>query len=230
MFGTDVKALVRIGGKPIITSIVEALRSTTGVGGVRVVGPAAARPFAPDVDEWIDELQTGEQNLMAAMRAAQSERILFSSSDLPFVTADSYADLIARVPPKVDAAYPVYTRDEFLGAYPGGRSTFATLADGDWTGGSAFILNREPFLRDERLLLRGFGARKSLIALASLLGPALLARFVFGRLRIEDVERRARVILGADVRAIRGADPALAMDCDDIGDFAYAGADAAVRA
>ena len=224
MFGTDVKALVRIAGKPIIATVVEALRQTPGIGAIRVVGPAAARPFAPGVDEWIDELPTGEENVMAALRAATTERVVFSASDLPFVTAGSYEDLIARVGADVDAGYPIFRREEFLAAYPAGRSTFATLADGEWTGGSAFVLNRTPFVRDERVLARGFGARKSLLALASLLGPALLVRFVLGRLRVADVEQRASAILGAKVQAIVGAQPALAMDCDDLGDFTYAGA------
>jgi molybdopterin-guanine dinucleotide biosynthesis protein A len=227
MFGTDVKALVRIDGRPLIATVVEALRKTPGIAGVRVVGPRAARSYAEGVDEWIDERATGEENLLAALRAAQTDRIVLSASDLPFVTPAGYADLIERVAPDLDAGYPVYRREEFLAAYPGGRSTFARLADGSWTGGSAFVLNRAPFLRDERILARGFGARKSLFALASLLGPVLLLKFVMGTLRVGDVERRASAILGARVKAVRGADPALAMDCDELGDFAYARAEAA---
>ncbi len=227
MFGTDVKALVRIGGKPIIATVVHALRETPGIGAIRVVGPAQARHFAGPVDEWIDELPTGEENLMAALHAARTERIVMSASDLPFVTPSTYADLLAKVAPDLDAAYPVFRREEFLAAYPDGRSKFASLADGSWTGGSAFVFNRTPLLRDERVIARGFGARKSLFALAALLGPALLARFVFGRLRIGDVEQRASQLIGGRVRALAGCDPALAMDCDDLGDFAYAHAELA---
>ena len=230
MFGTDVKALVRVGGKPIIASVVDALRRTPEIGAIRVVGPAAARQCVSGVDEWIDELPTGEENLMAALRAARTERIVMSASDLPFVTPSSFAGLMDKVGPDLDAGYPIFKREEFLAAYPDGRSKFAALADGSWTGGSAFVLNRSPFLRDERVLARSFGARKSLYALASLLGPVLLARFAFGVLRIGDVESRASHVLGARVKAITGCDPALAMDLDDLGDFAYARAERTVQA
>lgn len=221
-FGTDVKALVEVGGKPMIATVVGALRATPGIGRIVVVGPASARQAASGVDRWIDELATGEENLLAAIGAASTKRIVMSASDLPFVTAASYESLIAKTPTDVDAGYPVFRRDEFLRAYPGGRKSFAALADGEWTGASAFVLDRRPLAGDDRLIRRAFGARKSLFALASLLGPGLLAKFVTRRLTIADVERRAGELMHANVRAVYGADPALAMDCDDPADLAYA--------
>lgn len=226
-FGTDVKALVRINGKPMIATVVDALRATPGIGRIVVVGPSAARSAANGVDQWIDEFPTGEENLIAAVGAAKTERIVMSASDLPFVTPASYAGLIEKTGADVDAGYPVFGRDEFLRAYPRGRKHFAKLADGEWTGASAFVLNRTPLARDDRMIRRAFGARKSLFALASLLGPALLVKFLFKTLTIADVERRAESLLRAKVRAVRGADPALAMDCDNAADFAYAHAEEA---
>jgi hypothetical protein len=221
-FGTDVKAMVRVGDRTMLAVVVDALRKTPGTARIVVVGPERARASTPDVDQWIDEFPTGEENLIAALHAGTTDRIVFSASDLPFVTPSSYSTFIASVGADVDAGYPVYRRAEFLKAYPGGRSKFAQLADGEWTGGSAFVLNRAPFLRNLDALKRAFGARKSLFALASLLGPALLFKFVFRQLRVTDVERRASAVLGANVKAITGADPALGMDCDDLGDLTYA--------
>ncbi|HEY7994249.1 MAG TPA: NTP transferase domain-containing protein [Candidatus Eremiobacteraceae bacterium] len=226
-FGSDVKALVRINGKPMIATVVDALRATPGIGRIAVVGPSAARSAAPGVDQWIDEFPTGEENLIAAVGAAQTERIVMSASDLPFVTPASYASLIEKTGLDIDAGYPVFGRAEFLRAYPRGRKHFATLADGEWTGASAFVFNRTPLVKDDRMIRRAFAARKSLFALASLLGPVLLFKFLFKLLTLADVEQRAGSLLGAKVRAVRGADPALAMDCDDPIDFAYAHAEEA---
>lgn len=226
-FGSDVKALVSVDGKPMLATVVDALRATPGVGRITVVGPASARSAATGVDRWIDEFPTGEENLIAAVGAATTERIVMSASDLPFVTPASYASLIMKTGDDVDAGYPVFRRDEFLRTYPRGRKRFAKLADGDWTGSSAFVFNRSPFVKDDRLIRRAFGARKSLFALASLLGPALLLRFILKSLTVADVERRACALLGATVQAVYGADPALAMDCDDPADFAYARAEEA---
>jgi hypothetical protein len=225
-YGTDVKALVRVGGRALLDIVVSALRAIPSVARIVVVGPRSAQTHAAGVDEWIDELPSGEENLLAALRAGRTERIILSASDLPFVTAASYTDLLTRTNAEIDAGYPIYRREEFLRAYPGGRMKFARLADGEWTGGSAFVLNRAPFLKNAALLQRGFGARKSLTTLASLLGPALLLKFALGRARVADVESRASSLLRANVRAVYGADPALAMDCDNAGELAYARAEA----
>jgi molybdopterin-guanine dinucleotide biosynthesis protein A len=226
-YGTDIKALVRIGGRTVLDAIVGALRGVSAVGRIVVVGPRDAAASAAPVDEWIDEFPTGEQNLLAALRAGRTDRVVMTASDLPFVTSASYSDLIARSDDSIDAAYPIFRRDEFLHAYPAGRASFARLADGEWTGGSAFVLNRKPLLRNEKLLQVAFGARKSLSSLAALLGPGLLIRYALGRVRVEDVEQRASALLQAKVKAVTGADPALAMDCDDAGDFDYARAESA---
>lgn len=227
-FGTDVKALVRVDGRTLLEVVVRALRCAGCVGRIIIVGPVSAKTAA-DADTWIDEFPTGEQNLIAGLRAAATERIVLSASDLPFVTTASYDRLVALTPDDVDVGYPIFTRSDFLKAYPGGRASFAALADGQWTGGSAFVVNRSPLLRHEQRIARGFAARKSLPALAALLGPALLAKYLFGRLRVTDVEQRASAVLGARVRALTSADPALAMDCDELGDLAYAHADAVKR-
>jgi molybdopterin-guanine dinucleotide biosynthesis protein A len=85
-FGTDVKALVRVGDRTMLAVVVDALRKTPGTARIVVVGPQRARSSTPGVDQWIDEFPTGEENLIAALQAGATDRIVFSASDLPFVT------------------------------------------------------------------------------------------------------------------------------------------------
>jgi molybdopterin-guanine dinucleotide biosynthesis protein A len=221
-YGTDIKALVRIGGRTLLATLVAALRGVPAIERIIVVGPAAARDFGSTVDTWLDECATGEDNVLAALRGAGGGRLVVCASDLPFVTAHGVEDLVARAPSTADCAYPIFTREEFVAAFPGGRSSFARLADGEWTGGSVLVLNADLVLRHERLLRRAFAARKNLMALAALLGPALALRYVTGRLRVDDVQARIGALTGGAVVAIRGADPALAMDCDEPQDFEFA--------
>jgi len=220
-YGTDVKALVRVGARTLLRSVIDALRGVAFVRSIVVVGPASARVEAAGVDEWIDEFPTGEENLFAAIGAARTERIIMSASDLPFVTTNSFEDLIARAA-DADAGYPIFRKDEFLRAFPSGRASFARLANGEWTGGSAFVLNRALVQEHAPLIRRGFGARKNPALLAWLLGPVLSLKFAFGVARIEEAEAVASSRLGGRVRAIVGADPALAMDCDHCEDIEYA--------
>lgn len=220
-FGTDVKACVSIGGVSMLARTIAALRGLHDVTRIVVVAPEAARDVA-DADEFIVERATGEENLLAALRAASGDRTVFCASDMPFVSTRALADLLERSPADACAVYPIYARDEFERAYPKGRSSFATLADGAWTGASAFVVRAGALLQRERMLTRAFGARKSLSSLAALFGPMLTIAYLRGALRVPDIEARATALFGAPVVALRGADPALALDCDDAADFDYA--------
>lgn len=220
-FGTDVKACVSIGGIAMLARTVNSLRGLSDVTRIIVVGPEAARGVA-NADEFIVERATGEENLLAALGAARGDRTVFCASDMPFVSTRALADLLERAPAGACAVYPIYSRDEFERAYPNGRSSFATLADGAWTGASAFVVQAKALLQRERIVTRAFGARKSLSSLAALFGPMLTLAYLRGALRVPDIEARASALFGAPVVALRGADPALALDCDDAADFDYA--------
>jgi CTP:molybdopterin cytidylyltransferase MocA len=219
--GTDIKASAVVGGMTLLARTLAALRGVQDVTRIVVVGPDAIRDAA-HADEFITERATGEENLLAALRAASGDRTLFCASDMPFVSGPALADLLERSPADACAVYPIFTRDEFDRAYPKARSSFAVLADGAWTGASAFVVRAQTLVRREGVLTRAFAARKSLPALAALFGPALMFSYVRGALRVSDIEARATGLFGEPVVALRGADPALAADCDDAADFDYA--------
>jgi GTP:adenosylcobinamide-phosphate guanylyltransferase len=202
--GTDIKASAVVGGMTLLARTLQALRGVPAVERIAVVGPDAIREAA-DVDEFITERATGEENLLAALRAARGDRTLFCASDMPFVSISALADLLERAPAGACAVYPVFTRDEFEHEYPDCRSSFAVLADGAWTGASAFVVRAQPLLRREHVLTRAFAARKSLPALAALFGPALMFSYLRGALRVPDIEARASALFGAPVVAFARA-------------------------
>ncbi|MDQ6781668.1 MAG: hypothetical protein M3Z37_11020, partial [Candidatus Eremiobacteraeota bacterium] len=57
---------------------------------------------------------------------------------------------------------------------------------------------------------------------ASLFGAQVMLRYVSGRLSVADVEQRLSFLVGGNARAVVGAHPALAMDCDDAADIEFA--------
>ena len=58
--------------------------------------------------------------------------------------------------------------------------------------------------------------------MASIAGPALLLKYMFGRLAISELEERATSILGLPVRAARGCAAELGFDADDLPEYQYA--------
>lgn len=220
--GGSLKAVISIAGRTPLAAIVTALRASQSVGRIVVIGPRSLRDRVSEVDEWIDEQPSGEENALAGLRAARTQRALLSASDVPFVQAAHVEGFLALVPPDADFAYPVFERDRFLAEFPGGRSRFARVGKGYWTGGSMCLINVGSALRNAPFIRRCFRARRSLIAMASLLGPNVLVRYCAGTLAVEDIERRIGRLSGGAAYAIRGAHPALAMDCDSAADVEYA--------
>jgi hypothetical protein len=219
-FGTDVKALVSIGGLTLIERTLTALRGVNVVARITVVGPEVIRDVAR-ADDFVAERATGEENLLPpCSRPRRAHRFL--RVGLRRSSVEALTGLLERAPADACAVYPIFARDEFDDAYPKARSSYATLADGVWTGASAFVLRAPALVRREGVLTRAFAARKSLPALAALFGPALMFSYLRGKLRVADIEARAGSLFGAPVVALRGADPALAFDCDEAADFDYA--------
>jgi molybdopterin-guanine dinucleotide biosynthesis protein A len=220
--GVELKAIARVGKSTPLHAIVGALRASRPVARVIVVGPGDLHGTLHEVDVWVDERASGEENVLAGLRNAHTPRAIVTASDAPFVEATHVNDFLSRVPADADFAYPVFSSEEFLSAFPQGRSTFARVGSTLWTGGSLCIMNVALALRHAPLIRRGFRARKSQLAMASLLGVEGVLRYVTGRLDIQDIEQRIGRLTGGRAAAIRGAHPALAMDCDSARDIAYA--------
>jgi hypothetical protein len=206
----------------LIDPAIDAARAL-GVAGIAVVGaPSVADYLGDRVDRSIEAAPSGPENIVRALRAfPAADRLVYLTSDLPFIDADALRAFVERsagaaltmalAPAAADAA-----------AFPGAPPHAVRLAGAQFANGSAFIIDRTAIEPVARVAGRFFSARKSLPRLALLLGPALCLRFAFHRLGIADIERRARDVLGVDARAVVDAAPGLCFDIDDLADWTYA--------
>jgi CTP:molybdopterin cytidylyltransferase MocA len=220
--GTTIKALAPLGSRRLIDPAIDAARAC-GVAGIAVVGPAAVAEYcAGRVDRALPASADGSQNIAFALRAfPAAERLIFLTSDLPFVEAGALRAFIdASAPFAVTMA--LAPADAYAAAFPGAPPHTVRLGRERFANGSAFVIDRSAVDAVERVAGRFFAARKSLLRLAALLGPALCLRFVGRTLRIEDIEGWAARLLGARARAIRNAAPGLCYDVDDLGAWMYA--------
>lgn len=221
-YGVEVKALLPgAQGHTLLRILLHALRAVPEISRIIVVGPDEARVEATGADVWIPERATGEENALAGIDQARCAATLLCASDLPFVQGAHIADFLKRADGSA-VAYPIFERSDFLRVFPGGRSRFARLGKTYWTGGSVCYLQTALARRNAALVRRAFSSRKSLPVLASLFGMQVLLRYVSGRLSVADVERRLSTLVGSTARAVVGAHPALAMDCDDPADIEFA--------
>lgn len=219
--GVAVKALAIVDGETLLSRSIAAARAS-GATRIAVIGGEDVRTACgSDVDIVIDEGTDGRENIRRAIVAAEEEPLLLMTSDMPFVTGTAVDDFVSRAR-EFDVALPVAEAEDYRREYPGSPDHITTIGRDRIANGSVVYFGAGIAPRALDVAQRLFDARKSLTRMAALLGPALLVRFAFGRLRIEHVERRGASLLGLDVRAIRNASPALCYDIDTLEDLTYA--------
>jgi CTP:molybdopterin cytidylyltransferase MocA len=219
--GTDVKALARVGGRTLLETAVEAAR-TLAPSRIIVVGGDAVRAACPAaVDEVIDESPRGRDNIRRAIETGAAEALLLLTSDTPFVDGAALEDFVGRAA-GADVALPLADAGAYASAFPGAPPHAVTLGGERVVNGSAVFFKAGVGPRVLATAERLFDARKSLLRMAVLLGPALLARFALRTLRIAHVERRAQTLFGMRARAVRDAAPGLCFDVDTLEDYRYA--------
>ena len=216
--GTPVKALAPFGATTLLDVALEAC-ADAGIDGVAVVGGAEVRAhLAGRGARVIDAAADGGANVLRALGAWPGERFAYLTSDLPFATGAGLADLVRR---SAGYALTMGLADDaaYAARFPGAPAHGVALGRERVVNACAFVIRPEAAAPVRDFALRAFAARKSLFALAALLGPALILRFALRRLRVEHVEGYASRALGVPVGAVRGCDPGLCYDVDALPEY-----------
>lgn len=207
----------------MLARMIDALRAV-GVTEIAVVGGDEARnACASAIDRFVDESPSGSENLLRALRAwPDGERLLYATSDLPYVTAEAIRDFVGRVGQGTLAVSLAEFR-AFTARFPDAPPSFGiTLGRERVVNGGVFSIPQGAAEKLGAIATRFFEARKRPWRMASLVGPAVLFRFLSGRLRVADLEAMALHVLQVPAQALRGCAPELAFDVDTATDYAYA--------
>lgn len=221
--GTSVKALARVRGATMLERIIDALREA-GASRIAVVGGSEVHAAcASRIDRFVDEAESGGENLLRALGAwpADGTPLLYATSDLPYVTASTIADFLKSVPEHT-LALPLAEFGDFAMRFPLAPPFGITLCGERVVNGGVFSIPSESLEPLARLATRFFDARKKPWRMASLVSPAVLLRYLVGRLRIGELEALATRVLEVPALAVRGCAPELAFDADTLLDYRYA--------
>jgi hypothetical protein len=83
-------------------------------------------------------------------------------------------------------------------------------------------LNAPALQKSRPHIEQAFAARKSQVAMARLLGPVFIVRFLFKRLTVAHILERCQRVLGCTGAPIRSCAPELAYDIDEVPEYRYA--------
>lgn len=213
--GVTNRALAMIGDKTMLEYIVDAIHGAEIIDRILVVGDVPKSPKY-DIVQPQDSLFA---NMLAGIRAAkrlcsiaddewQETRMLVSTSDIPFITAECVDDFVyAALYKDVDFAYPIVAMDTYNRKFAGMKRTTLKLRENQFTGGN-MVLVRSAFMesRSEQIQ-KAYQARKDVLKLGSMLGPSLLIRIILSQLvlpsllDIPSLERGVEKVLGKGSRA-----------------------------
>lgn len=225
--GGEYRPLRPLAGRPMITYVVDALRNCPAVKRLAVAGPkeCLAGLFPEDValvSSGVNLIETLEK---ALAEFAPQEWLLVATADVPLITPAAVEDFLARCEPLLDQYnffYSVIRREVYRAFCPGGRRTYASLREGSFTGGNLFLVRAEIARSAVRRGWEIMRLRKSPVALARLIGPWFLVRFLLRRLPLAEAERRFSDLLGLKGVTVAVPYAEVGFDVDRPEDFALA--------
>jgi len=218
--GTTVKALAVVGGTTMLERAIAAARKA-GAQRVAVVGGDEVRAACGAlIDRFIAEGTTGAENVQRALSVFTGD-LLYLTSDLPFLSGSALNEFVTRVP-RGTIAMPLADARAYERRFPHAPTHATVIGDERLANGSAFFIPAGAAPKIAAVAQRLFNARKSLFAMATLLGPRVLVKFALHRLSIADIESRAARALGVPALAVRDCAPELCYDIDDLEDYEYA--------
>jgi GTP:adenosylcobinamide-phosphate guanylyltransferase len=226
--GVENRALTPIGAQTMLDYVISALKQTPSAGKIYVVGNVPA-------SEQYVQVTGGEtllDNLMAGLNAAgEQERVLISTSDIPFVTPAALEDFVQRaVISDADLCCSYVPLATCTEKFPEMKRTAVKLSEGKFTLGNIMLVNPHFLSANQAAISAAYAARKSPVKVAKMLGVGLLLRLIGAQLvsprllTVTALEAAVSRLLGHGGRAIGicSAYPEVGTDVDNPEDIAIA--------
>lgn len=221
--GVTLRALLPFGQGTMLDRVLQALLNGVGtqVSRVVVVGVEASGAVCVPAGSSLPE------SLANGVAACESDLILVSAADLPFLQPDSVQTFISLADVSLDLNYPVIPLRVCREAFPQMKRTSLRTREGRFTGGNLFLVRRAAFERLIPSLENAYRSRKSPIRLAAQVGWGVLARVFLGQLLpatlpLTYLEHAVGRMLRLTVRAIQVPAADIGADVDSLTQYRQA--------
>lgn len=217
-FGSDMKALVAVGGEPMVRRPVRALLASRNIAQVVVLSQSPERLAAVIPSDTRASFRKSLGTIAETMRDICDDPetrwpILVTTADHALLEPRT-VDEFARASRGADIAIGVVERANLLRRLPHTERTWLKFNRGAYTGANLFVL-RSPAVRPAIELWRSVEQdRKKAWRVVSLLGLVTLLGAALRLLSIDDVLKRLGRRLGLTVIAVRLSNPLAGIDVD----------------
>jgi len=231
--GQTWKALVPVGGRPMVERVLEALLASPSIGQIALAAPT------PDLLDGMTSLEEAvrrgrllilpTQAGPAASTAAAWDRLgqlcptLVTTADHALLTPDLVASFCSRACASnaaIQAALVPATA--IRTAFPEAKRTFLRFSDGAYSGANLFVLAAPEALRAVRFWQQVEQDRKHPWRIARRIGLDALLLYLLRRLSLEGALQRLTKVTGASARAVILPDAWASVDVDKLEDLVLA--------
>lgn len=220
-FGTEWKALIEIGGRPMLGRVIETLRKVSAIRNIVILGqsPDVAAPFLSD-DGRISHCQSGQSISNSIHAVAGSEAapwpVLITTADHPLLTLEMVESFIAAS--TADVSVAMVEQKSMLARFPESKRTWLKFSDGAWSGANLFALKGDAAKNALALWAGAEKDRKHAFKLFWHLGPLLALRAITRSISLRDALAKGGRRIGVNAQLVPMADPCAAIDVDKLAD------------
>ena len=221
--GLTNKALIEVGGVPMVRRVVDALRSSPRVGTIAVAGLETAAAAAAGIPHEVTLLPNHTalvDNLLSALefyraRLGPDARILLLDADTPLLTGEMITWFVdACQPLDRDVYYAVVARSTVEEHFPGSKRTYLRTREGHFCSADLFVLHLDAVFRNEERLRSLIANRKSVISQVRLLGWGWVLRLLLGQIHLNELRDAGQRLLRVRGQVIELPFAEAAMDVD----------------
>ncbi len=206
--GVEHKALIPVGGTPMLLRVIAALAATPEVGrlAVCIEAPDLVRAL-PGLDaacdgkplEFLDAQGSPSRSVSAALKRYGTPLVV-TTADHALLQAEWVSYFLQHQPAGADVTVALARSDVVMAAAPGTQRTFLRFADGHFSGCNLFYFVTPRAAALATLWVQVEALRKQPLKMLGLLGYGYALRYRFGWLKISAALARLGVLAGG-VRA-----------------------------
>lgn len=217
-YGTDLKALIPVGGMPMVRRPVDALLKSNEVGSIRVLAQQPGRIAKAVPDSARVSVEASGETIASTLEAMCADLgvrwpVLVTTADHALLSPEMVADFLAKAE-GADVAIGVVSSEALLKRLPQTKRTWLKFRGGAYSGANLFLLGGP----EVRCVLEIWRAseqnRKKAWRMLFTLG---VPGFLGAVLRLRTLEQTLDAVgkkLGLTIRAVELADPLAAVDVD----------------
>jgi CTP:molybdopterin cytidylyltransferase MocA len=220
------KCLIPILGKPMISYILETLKSFHKPHKTILLGTQPLQDAGVDqlADQFINTPPANKlsDNIRAGLKACNAEYIVILTGDTPALSIGALDDLYQSIEtfPKKDLLVFVVTKPDVDLQFPGSKRTYGKIKEGPAKVGNAMILHRNAIPKLDPLIDTFTINRKSVFRLALSFGIwNIIKLFLLKSLSLPELEKALLKSTGLDAKAILFPHGEIAVDLDKASDY-----------